>query len=265
MNTKLPVLFIGHGSPFNIILDNNFTRSLAALGKALPKPEAIMVISAHWLTDGTLVTCMEKPRTIFDFYGFPDELYEMTYPGPGAPEKANLAIEAVGKAGVRCDLHWGLDHASWAILKHMYPKADIPVFEMSLDYSFNDWHPKPVQYYYDLASELGELRTKGVLIIGSGNIVHNLSRLDMGDIDAKPYEWAKEFDELVKGNLLAGNHKKLIHYQNMGKSSALAVPTLDHYLPMIYAIALQEKNEPITFIHEGFQHASISMRCFRIG
>jgi 4,5-DOPA dioxygenase extradiol len=261
----MPVLFIGHGTPLNIILDNNFTRSLAVLGKTLPKPEAIMVISAHWLTDGTFVTCMEKPRTIFDFYGFPDELYEMTYPSPGSPDKANLAIEAVRKAGVGCNLHWGLDHASWAILKHMYPKADIPVFEMSLDYSFNDWHPKPLQYHYDLALELRELRKKGVLIIGSGNIIHNLSILNFEDIDARPYEWAKELDEQVKGNLLTGNHKDLIHYEHKGKSSALAVPTLDHYLPMIYAIALREKNEPLAFIHEGFQHASISMRCFRIG
>jgi 4,5-DOPA dioxygenase extradiol len=170
-----------------------------------------------------------------------------------------------GLLGAELDARRGLDHASWAILKHMYPEADIPVFEMSLDYSFNEWHPKPIQYYYDLASELGELRENGVLIIGSGNIVHNLSRLDFGDINAKPYEWAKEFDGQVKADLLAGNHKDLIHYQNMGKSSALAVPTLDHYLPMIYAIALQEKNEPLTFIYEGFQHASISMRCFRIG
>ncbi len=159
----------------------------------------------------------------------------------------------------------GLDHASWAILKHMYPEADIPVFEMSLYYSFNEWHPKPMQYHYDLASDLGELRKRGVLIIGSGNIVHNLGIIDFRNIDAKPYDWAIEFDEKVKSNLINKNHKDLINYQNMDRAASLAVPTLDHYLPMIYVLALQEKNEPLTFTYEGFQYGSISMRCFQIG
>jgi len=158
-----------------------------------------------------------------------------------------------------------LDHASWAILKHMYPEADIPVFEMSLDYSFNEWHPKPIQYHYELASELSGLRKRGVLIIGSGNIVHNLGLIDFHNIDAEPFKWAVEFDEKVKLNLLNKNHKNLIDYQKMSDFASLAVPTLDHYLPMIYTIALQEKNEPLRFVYEGFQHGSISMRCFQIG
>jgi 4,5-DOPA dioxygenase extradiol len=265
MSAKMPVLFIGHGSPMNIILDNSYTRSLVALGKKLPRPKAIMVVSAHWLTNGTYVTCVKIPKTIYDFYGFPEELYELDYPSLGAPEEARAAIEAVKKVRVACDREWGLDHASWAVLKHMYPRADIPVFEMSLDYSFNDWHPKPLQYHYDLAGELGELRNRGVLIIGSGNIVHNLKLIDFENIGAQPYAWAKEFDGYVKDCLLKRDHQGLIHYQNNGKSSALSVPTLDHYLPMIYAIALQEKNEPLTFVHEGFQNASVSMRCFQIG
>jgi len=265
MNEKMPVLFIGHGSPENIMPDNSFTRSLSALGKSLPQPTGIMVISAHWLTSGTFVTCMERPRTIYDFYGFPKELYEMTYPSPGGPEEASIAIKTVRKTAVKCDMNWGLDHASWAVLKHMYPRANIPVFEMSLDYSFNEWHPKPVQYHYDLASELSELRVRGVLIIGSGNIVHNLGMLDFENIDAEPFDWAAEFDEKVRANLLNGNHRDLIHYPNMGQTSTLAVPTLDHYLPMIYAVALQGENEPLTFVHEGFQYGSISMRCFQIG
>jgi 4,5-DOPA dioxygenase extradiol len=207
MDKKMPVLFVGHGSPLNIVLENSYTRSLAAFGKFLPKPRAIMVISAHW----------------------------------------------------------GLDHASWAVLKHMYPHADVPVFEMSLHYSFNEWHPKPLQYHYDLARQLAGLRRRGVLIIGSGNIVHNLGMIDFENMDAKPVAWARDFDEQVKANLLAGNHQDLIHYERMGKASSLAVPSLDHYLPMIYAISLQEKEEPLTFIHEGFQNGSISMRCFRIG
>jgi 4,5-DOPA dioxygenase extradiol len=265
MSKKMPVLFIGHGSPMNIIQDNSYTRSLAALGKSLPRPKSILVISAHWLTPGTFVTCMERPRTIHDFYGFPEELYNIRYESPGSPDEARFVTESVQKVGVGCNSEWGLDHASWAVLKHMYPHADVPVFEISLDYSFNAWHPKPIQYHYDLAKELAGLRKRGVLIMGSGNIVHNLSMIDFENTDAKAFDWAREFDEQVKKNLLAGNHKDLIHYGNMGKAATIAVPTFDHYLPMIYAIALQDKNEPLTFIHEGFQNASISMRCFQIG
>ena len=148
MVKKMPLLFIGHGSPMNIILNNSFTRSLAQWGKSLPRPRAIMIISAHWLTAGTYVTCMEKPRTIYDFYGFPEELYTITYPSPGAPTEANFVTEAVRKAPIACNYDWGLDHASWAVLKHLYPAANIPVFELSMDYSFNDWHPKPVYLTY---------------------------------------------------------------------------------------------------------------------
>lgn len=260
---KMPVIFIGHGSPLNITLDNDFTRSLSKLGKSLPRPKAIMVISAHWLTNGTYVTCMERPETIYDFYGFPDELYKIRYPSPGSPHGGVLVKELMPE--VNCSHEWGLDHASWSILKHMYPKADIPVFEMSLDYSFNDWHPKPVRYYYDLASGLAGLREKGILIIGSGNMVHNLELIDFHDMDAEPYDWALKIDKKIKSNLINRNHKDLINYPAMGKEAYLAAPTLDHYLPMIYTIALQGKNEPLTFIHEKFQNASISMRCFRIG
>ncbi|WP_406659875.1 4,5-DOPA dioxygenase extradiol [Methanolobus sp. ZRKC3] len=262
---KMPVLFIGHGSPMNIVLQNSYTESLVKLGNKLPQPKSIMVISAHWLTNGTYVTCNEKPRTIHDFYGFPQALYEVHYQSPGSPDNAEFVSKNVSKAQVKCSDEWGLDHASWAVLKHMYPEANIPVFEMSLNYSFNEWHPKLIQHHYDLAAELGELRRRGVLIIGSGNIVHNLGEIDFGNVDAEPYEWAVEFDEKVRSNLLSGNHRDLIEYQSMGETAPRAVPTLDHYLPMIYAIALQEKDEPLTFIHEGFQHASVSMRSFQIG
>ncbi len=261
----MPVLFIGHGSPMNIILDNSYTRSLAELGKSLPQPAAIMVVSAHWLTTGTAVTCTERPRTIHDFYGFPDELYKMRYPAPGSPEQARLVTDMVKKVKVTCSNDWGLDHASWAVLKHLYPRADIPVFEMSLAYTFNEWHPKPLEYHYELAGELAGLRDRGVLIIGSGNIVHNLGMLDFENIDAATFDWAGEFDEKVKKNLLSGNHDELMHYRKMGRTSLLAVPTLDHYLPMIYTIALRQRNEPLAFFHEGFQYGSVSMRCFKIG
>ncbi len=261
----MPVLFIGHGNPMNALLQNDFTMSLKALGRSLPKPEAIMVISAHWLTDGTFTGCMEKPETIHDFYGFPEELYAVSYPAPGAPSSARSVAEMVKRADVRCSMKWGLDHGSWTVLRHLYPKVLIPVFELSLDYNFNDWHPKPIQYHYELAKELFELRKRGILIIGSGNIVHNLGMIDFANIDAPTFDWAAEFDEKVKANLVSGNDRDLIGYKSMGRTYSLAVPTLDHYLPMIYAIALREKNEPLTFIHEGFQHASISMRSFKIG
>jgi 4,5-DOPA dioxygenase extradiol len=265
MNEKMPVLFVGHGSPMNIIQDNSYTRSLAALAQKIPQPKAVLVISAHWLTQGTYVTCMERPETIHDFYGFPKELYTIQYASPGSSSEARYVSETVKKTNVGCSLDWGLDHASWAVLKHLYPQADIPVFEMSLDYTFRERHPKPLKYHYDLAKELAGLRTRGVLIMGSGNIVHNLSMIDFENTDAEPYEWAVEVDEHVKKSLLTGDHDGLIHYMGLGKGATLAVPTLDHYLPMIYAIALQEKNELVTFIHEGFQNASISMRCFQIG
>jgi len=261
----MPVIFVGHGSPMNIVSKNSYTEDMAKAGKELLKPKAILVVSAHWLTGGTYVGCMDRPRTIYDFYGFPKELYEIEYPCSGSPDDARFATNSVQKVKVKCDNNWGLDHASWAILKHMYPEADIPVFEMSLDYSFNEWHPKPVQYHYDLASELSGLRKRGVLIIGSGNIVHNLGLIDFRNIDTEPFDWAVEFDKKVKSNLLNKNHKDLIDYQKMGEIASLAVPTLDHYLPMIYTIALQEKNEPLKFVYEGFQNGSISMRCFQIG
>jgi 4,5-DOPA dioxygenase extradiol len=262
---KMPALFIGHGSPMNVISDNEFTKSIAQLGRTLPRPVAIMVVSAHWLTDGTYVTCTRKPETIHDFYGFPEELYRIMYPSLGAPDMAKFVTELAAKAQVRCNSDWGLDHASWAVLRHMYPNADIPVFEMSLDHSFNDWHPKPLSYHYELALELMALRRMGVLIIGSGNIVHNLSLINFRQTNARPYSWAVEFDEYVKSNLLNWNPEALINYEESGRFASYAVPTLDHYLPIIYTVALREKDDPITFIYEGFQNGSISMRCFRIG
>jgi len=264
-NQRMPALFIGHGSPMNVVQRNEFTESLSDLGRSLPRPKAILVISAHWLTEGTYVTCMEKPKTIHDFYGFPAELYAINYPSLGAPSYAQLVIESVRSTKIKCNSDWGLDHASWAVLKHMYPKAEIPVFELSLDYSFNEWHPKPLRYHYKLGSELNQLRNNGVLIIGSGNIVHNLRLIDFEQTDAKPYDWAVEFDQKVKKTLIDGNHEYLLNCENVGKSASYAVPTLDHYLPMVYVISLQQKGEPLRFTYEGFQNASISMRCFRIG
>jgi len=261
----MPVVFVGHGSPMNIVLKNDYTEDMAKAGKELPKPKAILVVSAHWLTDGTYVGCMEKPRTIYDFYGFPEELYKIRYRSPGSPETAKLVTKNVKSTQIKCSNDWGLDHASWAVLKHMYPDADVPIFEMSLDYSpYNDWRPKSIEFHYRLAAELAPLREKGVLIMGSGNIVHNLGLIDF-EIDSKPYDWAVRFDEEVKRHLEKGNHKALLNYSEIGQEALWAAPTLDHYLPMIYAIALQRKDESLKWLHEGFQHGSVSMRAFRIG
>ncbi len=204
---------------------------------------------------------MDNPRTIHDFGGFPQELYQIQYPSPGLSELANEVSRKIKAYNITCDYEWGYDHASWTILKHMYPNADIPMLELSLDYRFSEWNLKPMEYHYNLAKELSFLRKSGVLIIGSGNIVHNLGIISW-EVDASVMDWAKKLDERVKENLLTKNHAELINYQKMGEVANLGIPTWDHYLPMIYTIALQEENESIKFIHEGFQHGSVSMRCF---
>lgn len=262
---KMPVLFIGHGSPMNMVLPNQFTHSLVGLGAALPRPDAIMVISAHWLTHGSFVSCIDQPHLIYDFYGFPPDLYQVKYRCKGAPVYAKRVTELEGVNGmIQCDYERGLDHASYSILKYMFPSADIPVFEMSLDYSFNDRHPKPIQYHYELGKRLRALRDMGVLIIGSGNMVHNLGLIDFSNMDAQPFKWAEKVDEKMRSHLVAGEYRKLIDYPTTGELASNAIPTLDHYLPMIYTIALQEEGETIRFTYEGFQNGSISMRCFLI-
>jgi len=262
---KMPVLFIGHGSPMNMVLDNHFTGSLAGLGASLPRPTAILVISAHWLADGSYVTCAARPRIMYDFSGFPEELYHVQYGCPGSPSLSRRTADISGGA-IRCDPSRGLDHAAYSILRHMFPAADIPVFEMSLDYMFGDWHPKPVHYHYDLAKKIAPLRTEGVLIIGSGNMVHNLTLIDFSDMDAALPAWAREADAWMREQIVTGEHRRLFTYPwEGGEGASLAVPALDHYLPMIYALALQEKGEHVRFTFEGFQNGSISMRSFRIG
>ncbi|MFX1496989.1 MAG: 4,5-DOPA dioxygenase extradiol [Promethearchaeota archaeon] len=264
MVEKMPILFIGHGSPMNIISDNAFTRSLKNLGENLPKPEAILVISAHWLTPGTRVLCNAHPKTIYDFYGFPEQLYRLKYSSPGYPELAVKISKNLISHNVECDYNWGYDHASWAILKHIYPKADIPMIELSLDYGFNDWRTKPIEYHYQLAKNLAFLRKEGILIIGSGNIVHNLRMIDY-DIDAPTIEWAKRLDAEIKQRIIDKGHDSLIHIEKLGPNGRLGIPTWDHYLPMIYILALQDEHDSVKFVYEGFQHGTISMRCFQIG
>lgn len=255
---KTPVLFLGHGSPMNIVLENEYTESLVQLGQSLQRPKAILVVSAHWLTKGTFITTNKHPETIYDFYGFPQELYDVRYPCPGATEQIEEVAAVFENASVIYDNQRGLDHAAWSVLKHMYPKADIPVMEMSLDYG------KTPQEHYELAKQLAPLREHGILVIGSGNMVHNLRLVDW-DMDAKPFEWAVNFDNILKKYLVERNHQPLIEYEKMGKEALLSIPTNEHYLPLLYAAALQEQNEDLAFIYEGFQNASMSMRCLAIG
>ncbi|MBI5326481.1 MAG: 4,5-DOPA dioxygenase extradiol [Ignavibacteriae bacterium] len=254
--TKQPVLFIGHGSPMNAIEDNAFTRSLAEMGKAIiPKPAAVMVVSAHWLTSGTYVSVNPKPETIYDFGGFPDELYRIKYPAQGSPEFANEVIKLIPE--IHEDSNWGLDHGSWAVLKHIIPKADIPVFQLSIDYK------KPMQYHFDLAQKLKPLRDKGVLIIGSGNIVHNL-RLWFSQTGSESLDWAVEFDEWLKNKIMERDFQSLINYEKQGKAAELSVPTVDHYVPLLYCLGLTEESDVIEFVYEGVE-SSLSMRSIKIG
>ena len=260
----MPVLFVGHGSPMNIISDNEYTRHLAALDATLPRPTSILVVSAHWLTRGTYVTSAEKPRQIYDFYGFPAELYRIRYQPDGAPREARELCESArsaagGEVAIECDGgEWGLDHASWAVLRHVYPSADVPVWEMSLDVA------KPAAEHYGMARALAPLREKGVLVVGSGNLVHNLRLVDFDD-DARPFGWALEADAWFTDALARRDHAALIAYEKAGAAVSRAVPTNDHYLPMLYAIGLQEPGESLVFTHEGIQNGSVSMRCFMVG
>jgi 4,5-DOPA dioxygenase extradiol len=259
---KMPAVFIGHGSPMNAIEENSYTRSLKELGRKMPRPEAVLVVSAHWLTKGTYVCCVRRPETIHDFYGFPDELYRIEYAAPGAPALGKILAQ-ISSGEVRCDLTWGLDHASWAVLKHIYPKADVPVFELSLDYFPGTFDERTVWHHYDLAKRLARIREKGVLVLGSGNAVHNLRMIDFRNTEAAPYDWAMAFDEELRNALLDVDVEKLIDYRTM-PGGDLAVPTLDHYLPMIYALGMKRPDESLEFVHEGFQNKSISMRSFII-
>ena len=255
-SAQMPVLFIGHGDPRNAILDNPFTKHLSILGKSIePRPKAILVISAHWLTRGTFVCTNPNPETIHDFGGFPEEMYKIQYPAKGSPDYAEQVKNK--SAQINNYFDWGLDHGAWTILKHLFPNADIPVFQLSIDYF------KPMQYHFDLAMQLKSLRDKGLLIIGSGNIVHNL-QMYFNAKDNKPFDWAIEFDEWTKNKIINKDFKSLINYEKYGRAAELSVPTNDHYVPMIYSLALSDKSESINFTYEEVL-SSMSMRAFKIG
>jgi 4,5-DOPA dioxygenase extradiol len=260
-SATMPVLFMGHGSPMNAIEDNEFSRKWKQIGKELPTPLAILCISAHWETSGTYVTAMQKPKMIYDFGGFPEELFQVKYPAPGSPELAEATKEAVTKTEIGLTEQWGLDHGAWSVIKNLFPNANIPVVQLSLDYHQN------AQNHYDLAKQLQALRNKGVLIIGSGNMVHNLSMVAWDKIREPEYgyDWAIEADTKMKSFIRDNNHQALINFKSQGKAFDLAIPTPEHYLPMLYALALKNENEKLEFFNDKLLLGSLTMTSFKIG
>ena len=261
-NTEtMPVLFLGHGSPMNAIEENQFVQGFRNISREIPKPNAILCISAHWFTNGTFVTAMLNPKTIHDFYGFPKELFEVNYPAPGSPELARETAELLFPEIEEEDHSWGLDHGAWSVIRHLYPNAEIPVIQLSIDYN------KPPQYHFDLAKKLQTLREKGILIIGSGNIVHNLRMIDWKNINTvgAGWDWAVEAREKTNNWLLDGNFQNLIDYQRQGVALQTAVPSPDHYLPHIYSLGLKEKSENLSLFNDELIGGSLSMTSVRIG
>jgi 4,5-DOPA dioxygenase extradiol len=260
LDYTLPALFIGHGSPMNGIEDNDFSQRWRELAKEIPVPTAVIVISAHWFTKGTHITAMEHPETIHDFGGFPKELFSVQYPAPGSPSLAQETASIVHTTTIELAHDWGLDHGTWTVVRHMYPEAKIPVLQLSIDYT------KAPQYHYDLAKELTALRKKGVLIIGSGNMVHNLRLMSWDMIKSElGYDWANEMNSTFKNLIVNKEHSRLIQYEKLGKEAMMAIPTPEHYLPLIYSLALQEKSEEVSFFNDKAVGGSLTMTSVKIG
>jgi 4,5-DOPA dioxygenase extradiol len=256
---RMPALFLGHGSPTNALDDNTWTRAWALLGESLPRPRAVLAVSAHWYTRGTAVTANAKPRTIHDFGGFPRELYEVEYPAPGAPELAARVAELLAPEPVGMDDSWGLDHGTWSVLIHAYPAADVPVVQLSLDAT------KDANRHFALAERLAPLRDEGVLILGSGDLVHNLRLYAWHERGLEPYDWAVRFEAFARERIAARDFAPLVAYTTLGRDAALAVPTPDHYLPLLYVLAQHRAGEPITFPIEGWDGRSVSMLGMQVG
>lgn len=258
---ELPVLFIGHGSPMNAIENNIYSSKWKQLATEISQPKAVLCVSAHWLTKGTKVTAMSHPKTIHDFGGFPQELFNVQYPAPGSELIAKETAKVITKTQVGLDHDWGLDHGTWSIVKNMYPKANIPVLQLSIDYT------KPAQYHYDLAKQLNALRSKGVLIIGSGNMVHNLGMVAWDKLNEPEYgyDWAIEINQVFKKHISDGNHKALIEYEKLGRAAQLAIPSNDHYLPLIYTLALKNTKDKITFFNDKVVGGSLTMTSVKFG
>ena len=257
----MPVLFLGHGSPMNAIEENEFVAGFRKMGQALPKPQAILCISAHWETRGTMVTAMEQPRTIHDFGGFPKELFAVQYPAPGSPELARITQEIITQTKVGLDEQWGLDHGAWSVIKHLYPDANVPVIQMSIDYT------QGPAYHYELGKQLMALRNKGVLIVGSGNMVHNLRMVAWDKLDTPGfgYDWALEAREQMNAAILKGDHQALVNFKQQGRAFDLAIPSPEHYLPLLYTLGLQQKGEAISLFNDQALGGSLTMTSVKIG
>ena len=258
--TRMPVLFIGHGSPMNALEENSFVSGIRQVGKELQKPKAILCISAHWETKGTYVTAMESPKTIHDFRGFPKELYDVQYPAAGSPDLAKETKRIVRKTEIGLDYSWGLDHGSWSVIKHLYPDADIPTIQLSIDYT------KPAQYHFELAKELSSLREKGIFIVGSGNMVHNLGLVAWDKLSGEPfaYDWAIEANEKMKSDILNNDIQGLIDFRKRGKAFDLAIPTPEHFLPLIYSMALKNNKDYTTLFNDQPIGGSLSMTSVKL-
>ena len=255
----MPTIFFGHGSPMNAIGQNSYTEAWAAIGQSIPRPKSILCVSAHWYIPAVAVTAMERPRTIHDFGGFPAELFAMQYPAPGSTELSGRVQGLLGESVIADDGRWGLDHGTWSVLVHVFPKADIPVVQLSIN------ETEPASFHYDLAKKLAPLRDEGVLVIGSGNLVHNLHTYAWGKRKVDPFDWASRFDKKVRELILKDDHEPLIKYESLGRDALLSAPTPDHYLPLLYILALQREGESVTFPVEGFDGGSISMTSVQIG
>ncbi len=256
---RLPALFIGHGNPMNAVLKNRYTDAWAALGAALPRPKAILCISAHWYVPQTGVTVSTAPRTIHDFGGFPAELYRVKYPAPGDPGLARRVQELLAPLPVVLDDRWGLDHGAWAVLCHVYPHADVPIVQLSVD------EREPGTFHYEIGRRLAPLRDEGVLIVGSGNLVHNLHAFAWGRHEAEPFDWAIRFERQAREMLSADVQGPLVEYERLGRDAHLAVPTPDHYLPLLYVIATRQADDPVSFPVEGVDGGSVSMLAVQVG
>jgi 4,5-DOPA dioxygenase extradiol len=260
MAQRMPAVFFGHGNPMNAMLRNQYTEAWTAIGTKLPRPKVILSISAHWCIQDAAVTVSTAPRTIHDFGGFPRELYQVQYPAPGAPELAARVQKLLAPLPVRLDESWGLDHGTWSVLCHVYPKADIPVVQLSID------ETQPPSFHYEIGQRIAPLRDEGILIVGSGNVVHNLHAYAWGQHPQEPYEWAIAFEQRVRELLLSGENAPLVAYENkLGSEAKLAVSTPDHYLPLLYVIGTRTQSEPVTFPVEGVDGGSISMLTVQVG
>ncbi len=259
MKNPMPVIFFGHGNPMNALQDNDYTRGWATIGAGIPRPRAVLAISAHWYVPRTAVTIKPAPRTIHDFGGFPPELYAVQYPAPGDPALARRVQELLAPLAVGGDGEWGLDHGTWAVLRHVFPRADVPIVQLSID------ETKPAEFHYEVGKRLAPLRDEGVLIVGSGNLVHNLHAYAWGRQVAKPYDWAVRFEARVRELLLAGDDGPLVRYGELGQDAAFSIPTPDHYLPLLYVLALRREAEPVRFPVEGVDGGSVSMLAVQVG